>query len=165
MQRNTPHGPGFSFHFLVTRTKKVNVKKKTLTTLRILLLWETNEYGINGYKVLYIKHYRRATRIYHIAQGTRGFPDGSLGKGIYLQCSKSGFDPWVGKIPWRRKWHPLLYSCLRNPMDRRAWQATVHGVPKSRRRLSNFTFTFLLPVRVVLGVEYSCLVATPELLI
>ena len=23
---------------------------------------------------------------------------------IYLQCSRSGFDPWVRKIPWRRKW-------------------------------------------------------------
>ena len=31
----------------------------------------------------------------------------------------------------------LLYSCLGNPMDRGAWQATVHGVAKSRTRLSN----------------------------
>ena len=34
------------------------------------------------------------------------------------------------------------YSCLENPMDRRAWQATVHGVAKSWKRLSDFTFTF-----------------------
>ena len=27
---------------------------------------------------------------------------------------------------------PLQYSCLENPMDRGAWQATVHGVAKSR---------------------------------
>ena len=27
-------------------------------------------------------------------------------------------------------------------MDREAWQATVHGVPKSRTQLSDFTFTF-----------------------
>ena len=27
--------------------------------------------------------------------------------------------------------NPLQYSCLENPMDRGAWQATVHGVPKS----------------------------------
>ena len=31
------------------------------------------------------------------------------------------FDPWIGKIPWRRKWQPLQYSCLENPMDRGAW--------------------------------------------
>ena len=31
------------------------------------------------------------------------------------------------KIPKRREWHPLQYSCLVNPMDRGAWWATVHG--------------------------------------
>ena len=36
----------------------------------------------------------------------------------------------------------LQYSCLENPMDGGAWWATVHGVAKSRTRLSNFTFTF-----------------------
>ena len=37
---------------------------------------------------------------------------------------------------------PLQYSCLENPMDRGAWWAVVHGVAKSRTRLSDFTFTF-----------------------
>ena len=37
---------------------------------------------------------------------------------------------------------PLQYSCLENPMDVGAWWATVHGVAKSRTRLSDFTFTF-----------------------
>ena len=37
---------------------------------------------------------------------------------------------------------PLQYSCLENPMDRGAWEAAVHGVAKSRTRLSDFTFTF-----------------------
>ena len=37
---------------------------------------------------------------------------------------------------------PLQYSCLENPMDGGAWWAAVHGVMKSRRRLSDFTFTF-----------------------
>ena len=37
---------------------------------------------------------------------------------------------------------PLQYSCLENPMDGGAWWAAVHGVTKSRIRLSNFTFTF-----------------------
>ena len=38
--------------------------------------------------------------------------------------------------------NPLQYSCLENPMDGGAWQAAVHGVAKSRKRLSDFTFTF-----------------------
>ena len=41
---------------------------------------------------------------------------------------------------------PLQYSCLENPMDRGAWWAAVHGVMKSRTRLSDslslFTFHF-----------------------
>ena len=37
---------------------------------------------------------------------------------------------------------PLQYSCLENPMDGEAWWAAVHGVTRSRTRLSNFTFTF-----------------------
>ena len=38
--------------------------------------------------------------------------------------------------------NPLQYSCLENPMDSRAWWAAVHGVAKSRTRLSDFPFTF-----------------------
>ena len=37
---------------------------------------------------------------------------------------------------------PLQYSCLANPMDGGAWWAAVHGIAKSRTRLSDFTFTF-----------------------
>ena len=37
---------------------------------------------------------------------------------------------------------PLQYSCLENLIDGGAWWAAVHGVLKSRTRLSNFTFTF-----------------------
>ena len=37
---------------------------------------------------------------------------------------------------------PLQYSCLENPMDGGAWEATVHGVAKSQTRLNDFIFTF-----------------------
>ena len=40
---------------------------------------------------------------------------------------------------------PLQYSCLENPMDGGAWWAAVHGVARSRTRLSNFTFNFHFP--------------------
>ena len=134
----------------------------------------------------------------------------------FSQCGRPGFNPWVGKISWRRKWQPtpvflpgkthgrrsligyspqghkgsdttewlhfmgfsggsdskesacnvvnlgsvsgsgrssgegngnlLQYSCLENPMDKKAWWATVHGVAKSRTQLSDFTYllTYLL---------------------
>ena len=34
------------------------------------------------------------------------------------QCRRHRFDPWVGKIPHRRKWQPLQSSCLRKPLSR-----------------------------------------------
>ena len=52
------------------------------------------------------------------------------GKDPTSQCRghrRDRFDPWVGKIPWRRKWQPLQNSCLGNPTDREAWWAAVHG--------------------------------------
>ena len=42
---------------------------------------------------------------------------------------------WVGKSPWKRAWHPFQFSCLEIPIDRGAWQATVHEVTKSRTSL------------------------------
>ena len=47
-------------------------------------------------------------------------PDGSDGKESHLQCRRPGFNPWVGKIPWRRAWNPLPYSCMRNPHGHRS---------------------------------------------
>ena len=40
-------------------------------------------------------------------------------------------NPWVGKIPWRKKWQPLRYSCLGNFMNRGASWVTVHGSQES----------------------------------
>ena len=40
---------------------------------------------------------------------------------------------------------PLQYSCLENPVDGGAWEPVVHGVAKSRTRLSDLTFTFHFP--------------------
>ena len=39
--------------------------------------------------------------------------------------------PGLGRSPGEGNGNPLQYSCLGNPMDRGAWQATVHGVAKS----------------------------------
>ena len=50
-----------------------------------------------------------------------------------------GLGPWVGKIPWRRKWQPTPYSHLKNPTDRGTWRATVHRVPKSRTQLKQLS--------------------------
>ena len=48
-----------------------------------------------------------------------------------------GSIPALGRSPGEGNGYSLQSSCLENPMDRGAWQATVHGVTKSRTRLSN----------------------------
>ena len=53
-----------------------------------------------------------------------------------------GSIPGSGRSPGEGNGTPLQYSCLENPVDGGAWWATVHGVPKSQTRPSDFTFTF-----------------------
>ena len=55
-----------------------------------------------------------------------------------------GSIPGSGRSPGEGNGNPLQYSCLENPMDGGAWWAIVHGVAKSRTRLSDFTFTFTM---------------------
>ena len=50
-----------------------------------------------------------------------------------------GSIPGLGRSTGEGNGNLLQYSCLENPMDKGAWQATVHGVAKSRTRLSDFT--------------------------
>ena len=51
-----------------------------------------------------------------------------------------GFDPWVGKIPWRKKRQPTPVLLPRKSHGWRSLvQATVHGVAKSWAQLSDFT--------------------------
>ena len=51
----------------------------------------------------------------------------------------TGCIPGLGRHPGGGNGSPLQYSCLKNPIDRGAWQATVHGVAKSRTRASIHT--------------------------
>ena len=68
-----------------------------------------------------------------------GFPGGTGGQesACLRDAKRFEFDPWLGKIPWGRKWQPTQYSCLGNSTGRGAWRATVHGATESRTRLSD----------------------------
>ena len=68
---------------------------------------------------------------------------------------KPGFDPGLGRSPGEGNGNPLQYSYLENPMDRGAWQATVHRVAKSRTRLSNFTHSTHSLTQVLESLEAS----------
>ena len=64
-----------------------------------------------------------------------GFPGGSVVKNLpaVLEPQETvGSIPGLGRSPWRRKWQPTHQD---NPMDRRAWWVTVHGIAKSQTQL------------------------------
>ena len=70
----------------------------------------------------------------------RGFPGGSEVKSYASNAGDLGSIPGSGRSPGEENGNPLQYSCMENPMDGGAWWATlVHGVAKSRTRLSDFT--------------------------
>ena len=69
----------------------------------------------------------------------KGFPGGANGKERYCQCrrhKRRRFNPWVGKIPWRRAQQPAP-GCLENPMDREPGKAAVQGVTKNQTQLND----------------------------
>ena len=68
-----------------------------------------------------------------------GFPDGSEVKVSAWNAGDPGLIPGLGRSPGEVNGNSLQYSCLENPMEGGAWWATVHGVAKSRTRLSDFT--------------------------
>ena len=91
-----------------------------------------------------------------------GFPGGSAGKESACNVRDLSVIPGLRRSPGEENGYPLQYSglenskdyivhggegngtplqysCLENPMDGGAWQATVHGIAKSRARLSDFT--------------------------
>ena len=67
-----------------------------------------------------------------------GFPGGSAGKESACNVGGLGSIPGLGRSPGEGKGYPLQYSGLENSTD-----YTVHGVAKSRTRLSHFHFHFL----------------------
>ena len=68
------------------------------------------------------------------------FPCGSAGKESACNVGDLGSILGLEISPGEGKGYPLQYSCLENPMDRGARQATVHGVAKSWTWLSDFNF-------------------------
>ena len=69
-----------------------------------------------------------------------GFPGGPMVKNLPANAGDAadpGSIPGLGRSLGGRNDNPLLYSCLENPMDSRAWLATVQEVTKSLKRLSN----------------------------
>ena len=55
----------------------------------------------------------------------------------------AGSIPGSKKSPGEERGNPLQYSCLENPLDRKAWKATAHRVTKSQTQLKQLTCTHI----------------------
>ena len=60
-----------------------------------------------------------------------GFTGGSVVKNLPANTGNAGLIPGLGRSHGYGNGNPFQYSCLGNPMDRGAWQATIHEVAKS----------------------------------
>ena len=75
---------------------------------------------------------------------------------ICLQCRRLGFNPWVGKIPWKRDWQPT-------PVLSHGQRSPVGYSPKSRKELDTTrwlnTFCFLSFLHLVVYIYISILIS------
>ena len=74
------------------------------------------------------------------------FPGASDSKASAYTEGDPGSIPGSGRSPGEGNGKPPQYSCLENPMDIEAWQATVHGVAKSETWLERLHFLSFLPI-------------------
>ena len=91
-----------------------------------------------------------------------GFPGGTSGKeptAIAGQVRDEGLIPGLRRPPGWGHSNPLQYTCLENPMDRGAWQATGHSVTKNQtqlKQLSTYTQHKYLYVKHIKSAWYCC---------
>ena len=92
---------------------------------QIIAKWKTQRWVIYIYSCIYI--YAEVSLVAQIVNNLSAI-----------------LETWVQslgrKVPWRRAYYPLQYSCIENPMDREAWKASVHGVAKSWNDWATNTF-------------------------
>ena len=96
---------------------------------------QLEEWPLFGQPILMmeVRNSQRASLLKASPQKREGFSDGALAKS---PPANAGLIPGSGRSPGGGNGNPLQYSCLKNPMDRGAWWATVHGVEKSQTQLS-----------------------------
>ena len=90
--------------------------------------------GRSSHSSLHISHYSKLILV-------QGFPGGSEVKVSAPSAGDLGLIPGLGRSPGEGNGNPLQYSFLVNPMDGRAWWATVHGVAKESDMTERLHFT------------------------
>ena len=83
----------------------------------------------------------------------KGFPPSSVSKESACNAGDLGSIPRSGRSPGGGNGNPLQYPCLENPIDRGAWQATVHGVTRVRYNLATKPPPRLIKCFIRVGVS------------
>ena len=107
------------------------LREKAAQFLPNLSLWD-GEVSTQNFKDIYFSFFWKKN-FKDIYLGF--FPGGSVGKESACSAGDLGSIPGSGRFPGEGNGNQLQYSCLKNPVDRWAWQATVHGVSRVRRDL------------------------------
>ena len=82
-----------------------------------------------------------------------GLPWWLRGYSVCLQCGRPGFNPWVGKILWRRKWQPTRVLL---PGKSHEWRSVVHYSPwgcKVSDTTERLHFLFICKLSLVRGYD------------
>ena len=123
-------------------------KTKSVPASRVLPVWNTTQGSLmvllpdisnlpisNGpSKLVQLPHSMGIICVSHGLCVFMGFSGGSVRKNPSANAGDPGSILGLGRSPGGGNGNPLHYSCLENPMDRGAWWATVHGVPKELDR-------------------------------
>ena len=83
----------------------------------------------------------------YVINNKTGFPGGSAVRNLPANAGDMGSIPGSGRSPGEGNDYPLQDSCLQDAMDRGAWCALVHGVPKDldmTEQLNNNNRTYLV---------------------
>ena len=90
-----------------------------------------------------------------------GFPGGSDGKGSTCNAGDLASIPGLGRSPGRGNGNLLQYSCLENPMDRGAWQATVHSVTQESDTTERLTLSLFM-CQALLEIQHHTTGVCPQ---
>ena len=135
----TPHSLGFILISLVITSQFLLLIFAHLPpTFCALEAPRTQFLDLPGFDLFSLQQQNSSTLL--VLTAVWGFPGDSNGKESAFNSGDPDSLPGLWKSPGERNGNPLQYSWLENSMDRGAWQATVHGVAKSRTQLSDFHF-------------------------
>ena len=106
--------------------------------------WATN-FHFFSLSFLYVCIYVCMTICLYVFLPDQGRPKCLSGKESACQWRRPDirqeFDPWLGKLPWRRKWQPTPALFLGKSHGQRSLEDCRHGVAKSWTRLSDWAYT------------------------